>query len=214
MRPTVDVPLRVPGEGMLLTLLKYAPFEPQRLLLERLLRDAYPDALRDGVFAPLRGRWLRIELSDSDAQGRSGRAAAPGWNVTLGRDGLVLAAGPVSWDVRIAASIDDFVLLANQQADPDTLFFQRRLVIEGDTELGLVVKNLIFGSELAGVPAKTARFMLGVREAWLRRRSAPKPVGRMGALPQFGRAHGRNPALRSGAQAPSHSCGSGPMPAT
>jgi predicted lipid carrier protein YhbT len=33
-------------------------------------------------------------------------------------------------------------MLARQQ-DPDTLFFHRKLAIEGDTELGLVVKNLL-----------------------------------------------------------------------
>lgn len=145
--------MRVPGEAALLQLLRLAPFEPQRILLERLLREAYPDALRDGAFEPLRGRWLRIELIDG-----------PGWNITLGDTAPIVVAGPVRWDVRVAARLDDFVLLANQQADPDTLFFQRRLVIEGDTELGLVVKNLIFGSELAGMPATIARLMMQVRD--------------------------------------------------
>jgi predicted lipid carrier protein YhbT len=36
---------------------------------------------------------------------------------------------------------------AHQEEDPDTLFFQRRLVIEGDTELGLQVKNLMFATQ-------------------------------------------------------------------
>jgi len=30
-----------------------------------------------------------------------------------------------------------------REEDPDTLFFNRKLVIEGDTELGLIVKNLL-----------------------------------------------------------------------
>lgn len=37
----------------------------------------------------------------------------------------------------------DFLLLASRYEGPDTLFFRRRLVTEGDTELGLVVKNLL-----------------------------------------------------------------------
>ncbi|MGO2436765.1 MAG: ubiquinone anaerobic biosynthesis accessory factor UbiT, partial [Serratia proteamaculans] len=37
--------------------------------------------------------------------------------------------------------------------DPDTLFFQRRLQIEGDTELGLYVKNLMDAIELEAMPA-------------------------------------------------------------
>jgi predicted lipid carrier protein YhbT len=35
-------------------------------------------------------------------------------------------------------------MIAARKQDPDTLFFQRRLVIEGDTELGLYVKNLTY----------------------------------------------------------------------
>lgn len=38
--------------------------------------------------------------------------------------------------------------LAQRQVDPDTLFFSRRLVMEGDTELGLIVKNALDALEL------------------------------------------------------------------
>ncbi|HLV27960.1 MAG TPA: SCP2 sterol-binding domain-containing protein, partial [Burkholderiaceae bacterium] len=33
--------------------------------------------------------------------------------------------------------------LIQRGEDPDTLFFSRRLVMEGDTELGLLVKNTL-----------------------------------------------------------------------
>jgi len=46
-------------------------------------------------------------------------------------------------DATISASARDFLLLALRKEDPDTLFFDRRLVIEGDTELGLRVKNAL-----------------------------------------------------------------------
>lgn len=45
--------------------------------------------------------------------------------------------------VRIRGSLRSFWLLATRQEDPDTLFFQRRLSVEGDTALGVHVKNLI-----------------------------------------------------------------------
>jgi predicted lipid carrier protein YhbT len=51
-------------------------------------------------------------------------------------------------DLTISASAYDFVLLARRQEDPDTLFFSRRLAMEGDTELGLLVKNTIDAIEL------------------------------------------------------------------
>ena len=46
-------------------------------------------------------------------------------------------------DLTISASASDFLLLLSRREDPDTLFFSRRLVSEGDTELGLSVKNLL-----------------------------------------------------------------------
>jgi len=51
-------------------------------------------------------------------------------------------------DLTISASAYDFVLMARRQEDPDTLFFSRRLAMEGDTELGLLVKNTIDAIEL------------------------------------------------------------------
>ena len=51
-------------------------------------------------------------------------------------------------DLAISANAQDFVLLAQRKQDPDTLFFNRRLIMEGDTELGLVVKNALDALEL------------------------------------------------------------------
>ncbi|HAL40665.1 MAG TPA: sterol-binding protein [Polaromonas sp.] len=51
-------------------------------------------------------------------------------------------------DLTIAASAHDFLRLAQRQEDPDTLFFSRRLSMQGDTELGLVVKNALDALEL------------------------------------------------------------------
>jgi predicted lipid carrier protein YhbT len=50
-------------------------------------------------------------------------------------------------------------MIAARKQDPDTLFFQRRLVIEGDTELGLYVKNLMDAIELEQMP-KALRMLL------------------------------------------------------
>ncbi len=50
-------------------------------------------------------------------------------------------AGPV--DVTFTATAEDFARLSLRLEDPDTLFFNRRLLIEGDTNLGLTLKNLL-----------------------------------------------------------------------
>ena len=46
-------------------------------------------------------------------------------------------------DLTISATAGDFWLLLARREDPDTLFFSRRLRMEGDTDLGLLVKNTL-----------------------------------------------------------------------
>jgi len=51
--------------------------------------------------------------------------------------------GERPWDVCIRGRLEDFWLLATREEDPDTLFFNRTLAIEGETETGLHLKNLL-----------------------------------------------------------------------
>jgi predicted lipid carrier protein YhbT len=69
-------------------------------------------------------------------------------------------------DLTISASARDFLLLLSRREDPDTLFFSRRLVSEGDTELGLIVKNLLDALDPERVLGR-----LPVPLAWAARRS-------------------------------------------
>lgn len=55
-------------------------------------------------------------------------------------------------DVRLAANMVDFVRMMLREEDPDTLFFNRKLQIEGDTELGLLVKNLLDSVDWSQTP--------------------------------------------------------------
>ena len=50
-------------------------------------------------------------------------------------------------DLAFRANLSAFLQLAARQEDPDTLFFNRTLSIEGDTELGLIVKNMLDAME-------------------------------------------------------------------
>nr|VFJ64805.1 MAG: Predicted lipid carrier protein YhbT, contains SCP2 domain [Candidatus Kentron sp. FM]VFJ65964.1 MAG: Predicted lipid carrier protein YhbT, contains SCP2 domain [Candidatus Kentron sp. FM]VFK15398.1 MAG: Predicted lipid carrier protein YhbT, contains SCP2 domain [Candidatus Kentron sp. FM] len=52
------------------------------------------------------------------------------------------------WDVCIRGRLVDFLLLATRAEDPDSLFFARCLSIEGDTETGLHIKNLLDSFEM------------------------------------------------------------------
>ena len=51
-------------------------------------------------------------------------------------------------DLAISAKARDFLALLTHEEDADSLFFSRRLLTEGDTDLGLLVKNTLDAVEL------------------------------------------------------------------
>lgn len=130
------------GADRVLPLLRRVPFALQRLTLEQALNRCLAEPLGDGEFDLLRGRWLCLRIADLDLT----------WYLTRHRDGLRIAQRARA-DVTIRGNWREFLLLASRQEDPDTLFFRRRLVIEGDTELGLTLKNLIDSLDPQVLPA-------------------------------------------------------------
>ncbi|MBP6514766.1 MAG: SCP2 sterol-binding domain-containing protein, partial [Steroidobacteraceae bacterium] len=69
-------------------------------------------------------------------------------------------------------SATDLLLLASRLEDADTLFFQRRLRLTGDTELGLTARNLLDQLPWESVPAplrialeKAAQLARALRDA-------------------------------------------------
>ncbi|WP_028534750.1 ubiquinone anaerobic biosynthesis accessory factor UbiT [Paludibacterium yongneupense] len=60
-------------------------------------------------------------------------------------------------DLCFSANAADFARMMLREEDPDTLFFNRKLAIEGDTELGLIVKNLLDSVDWSNTPV--GRFM-------------------------------------------------------
>ncbi len=55
-------------------------------------------------------------------------------------------------DLAFAANLSAYLQLLARQEDPDTLFFNRELEITGDTELGLIVKNMLDAIEWPNLP--------------------------------------------------------------
>lgn len=121
--------------GKLLSLL---PVYPGSLLFATALNVALKNTLPPDVQQSLQGKRLRIRVNDAQLsfnfQWSNGRFAA------CANDGKP--------DLMIGASAQDFLRLAQRREDPDTLFFSRRLVMEGDTELGLLVKNTLDAIDL------------------------------------------------------------------
>lgn len=116
--------------GRLLSLL---PAFPGSCLFAAALNRMLVRHLPDDVRAGLIGKRLRLRAQDA------GIAFDFRWN---GRSfSAVRRAGNA--DLSISASLYDFALLAARKEDPDTLFFSGRLVMEGETELGLLIKNTL-----------------------------------------------------------------------
>ncbi|MBB3344195.1 chorismate mutase [Luteimonas sp. RC10] len=99
--------------------------------LERALSQVLQTAQIGPALDLVAGRRLGIEVEDL------GIAMVLSW--TQGR--LRAVPGPAEASVRGSAT--DLMLLASRLEDADTLFFQRRLVLIGDVELGLTVRNLL-----------------------------------------------------------------------
>lgn len=117
------------GPSLLRLPIKLTPFAVQRQVLEQVLHWQFRSALAEGELDFLEGRWLQIDVVDLGLN----------WAMTL-RDGQLRVSQPSTPDVIFTSQANDLVLIAAGREDPDTLFFQRRLRIEGDTELGLRVK--------------------------------------------------------------------------
>jgi predicted lipid carrier protein YhbT len=122
--------------------LRNGPFAVQKVVVEKLLREAFAEAREDGDLEFLEGRCMAIDMPDIRFY----------LAVSLRDNQLILVKEKQAADVVIRGEINEFIRVAARKEDPDTLFFQRRLSIEGDTELGLAVKNLMDSVDLTTLP--------------------------------------------------------------
>jgi len=131
--------------------LRFVPFFAQKSVLIPALHSVFKEAINDGDFEFLTEKWLKISITDIDLH----------WWLSFQNNSLIMAAPSqaIQEDVSFKASGDDLLLIAGRKQDPDTLFFQRRLQIEGDTELGLEVKNLIDAIDLDQLPSSVHKII-------------------------------------------------------
>ncbi|MDH3286915.1 MAG: SCP2 sterol-binding domain-containing protein [Betaproteobacteria bacterium] len=99
--------------------------------------------LTDELCAALEGRHLRLQVTDAGLT----------LDFALKRGRFIPRSEGAGADLTIAATAYDFACLASRSEDSDTLFFARRLVMQGDTDLGLLVKNTL---DSANLPALSA----------------------------------------------------------
>jgi len=128
------------------------PYSAQKQVLAIVLNQAFREPLQHGELEFLEDAKVRIKVTDLRID----------WLISVGSDKFTPIERELEDDVCISGESPDFILLATRQSDPDTLFFQRRIRIEGDTELGLGVKNTMDSMDWEDLPMPLRKLLQSV----------------------------------------------------
>lgn len=131
---------------------RITPYPIQKQVLSVVLNQAFREPLHHGELDFLEGARVRIRVTDLCID----------WLISVGRDKFTPIDRNLKDDVCISGEGPDYILLATRQVDPDTLFFQRRIRIEGDTELGLGIKNTMDSMDWDDLPPPLRLFLQGL----------------------------------------------------
>lgn len=135
---------------------KWVPFAMQRPVLELALNQLLKESIAEGELDFLNERWVLLQVTDIAGQ----------WRITFREGKLHVNRDSAPNDVCFSGKLNDFLIMMGRQEDPDTLFFQRRLMIEGDTQLGLEVKNLLDNIDYDELPQPIYR-LLDAASQWV-----------------------------------------------
>ncbi|MGB0895485.1 MAG: ubiquinone anaerobic biosynthesis accessory factor UbiT [Parashewanella sp.] len=125
--------------------LRFVPFQLKAKAIKEMLAIILKEQMEDDELGFLNGKWVAIVVSDFNFA----------FEVSFNDEWLVRE--PQGADVTFSADSKALIKVAANVEDPDTLFFQRQLFIEGDTELGLEVKNLFLSIEMDLLPSKMSK---------------------------------------------------------
>lgn len=123
----------IPPPARLARPLRALPRPLLRRAVERLIERVLAVPLAAGAFRDLAGRRFGIEVTDLGL----------GWVMAIAGDRISVLPAEAVAESTVRGSATDLLLLASRLEDADTLFFQRRLQLTGDTELGLALRNLL-----------------------------------------------------------------------
>jgi len=128
--PLFPAPLSLP--------LKILPSFVHNKVLVTTLNRMFSNELKEGELDFLQEKIIQITIEDAGIE----------YRFTLDKNKLVAADKNCSPDLVLQGTVYNYLLLASRQEDTDTLFFSRRLHMQGDTELGLYVKNFLDGMDM------------------------------------------------------------------
>lgn len=129
-RPILPTPLSLP--------LRAIPSFMHNKVLVTILNRIFDKDLKEGELDFLQGKIVHITIEDAGID----------YRFTLNEDKLIPGDKNQAPDLLLKGTIYDYLLLASRREDTDALFFSRRLHMQGDTELGLYVKNFLDGLDM------------------------------------------------------------------
>ncbi|MDQ2076431.1 SCP2 domain-containing protein [Marinimicrobium sp. ABcell2] len=109
--------------------------------LEWAINQTLKNSLRQGELSFMNGRSVSVQVVDIGLN----------FSLTEKNQQLKVSLSDQQGDVTIKGDLMVFLTLIGGKVDPDTLFFSRRLSLNGDTELGLHVKNFLDTLEIEAI---------------------------------------------------------------
>ncbi len=157
LKQTIVKNLAAKSFASLPAIVRFLPQPPhfiQKFIVEKALNRALSEQIKMGELEFLSGHCLHLSVTDMNL------------DFYLGYKGseLVLVPENTQADVHFSGNSRELILLASRSEDPDSFFFQRRLTIEGDTELGLYIKNIIDSVDFDSWPPWLNRLMSTLAE--------------------------------------------------
>lgn len=126
--------------------LKYIPNSVHSTLLATTLNKIFAREINAGELDFLEGKILCIQVQDVQIT----------FCLSFSQRRLIAYHSPKQANLQMSGYAYSFMCLITEREDPDSLFFNRRLQLAGDTELGLYVKNFLAALE----PGKYTKFAI------------------------------------------------------
>jgi predicted lipid carrier protein YhbT len=113
--------------------LRWAPDLCHQAALSRSWSHLAPGQPFQRRLAELEGKRIAVEITDTGNR----------WSFRVDPPRLTPLGVEAAWDVRVRGDTEGLLRLALGVEDADTLFFNRRLSLEGDTATGVYLKNFL-----------------------------------------------------------------------
>ena len=120
---------------------RFVPEKVTTSVIVHTLNRLLTPALDEDELDFLDGESVSVEVTDLELR----------FALTLDQGSLTAGVWKQNDALNLSGETYDYLLLATRTEDADTLFFQRKLKMSGDTELGLEVKNLLDGLDTEAV---------------------------------------------------------------